>query len=74
MAGKNRPGQIIKRPFSLLAAITSTFLMAVVPVSLGELVGLTVRAPDPEGPTQTANFLATLGKSGGGNVTSRLIL
>jgi hypothetical protein len=60
MAGKNRPGQIIELPSALPAAIASAFLMAVIPASVGDLVGLTVRAPDPEGPTQMANFLVTL--------------
>jgi hypothetical protein len=33
--------------------------MAMIPASLGDLVGLTVRAPDPIRPTQTTNFLVT---------------
>ena len=34
--------------------------MAMTATSLGDLVGLTVWAPDLVGPTQTANFLVTL--------------
>ena len=60
MAGKNRPGQIVELPSTLLAAIASAFLMAMIPAALGNFVGLTVRASDFVGPTQTANFLVTL--------------
>ena len=60
MAGENRPSQIIKLPPTLRAAIAPAVLMAVIATSLGELVGLTVRAPDPVGPAPAANFLVTL--------------
>jgi len=60
MAGENRPGQIVELPSTVLAAIPSAVLMAMIPTSLGDLVGLTVRAPDPVRPTQMANFLVTL--------------
>jgi hypothetical protein len=59
MASKNRPGQIIELPSALPTAIPPAFLMAMIPASLGDLVGLTVRAPDPIRPTQTTNFLVT---------------
>jgi hypothetical protein len=60
MTGKNRPRQIIELLSTLLAAIPSAVLMAMIPASLGDPVGLTVRAPDLIGPTQTANFFVTL--------------
>jgi hypothetical protein len=60
MTGKDRPGQIIELLFARLAAIASAFLMAMIPASLGDLVGITVGAADPIRPTQTANFLVTL--------------
>ena len=59
-AGKNRPRQIIELLSTRLAAIPSAFLMAVIPASLGDLVGLTVRAAHPTGPAPPANFLVTL--------------
>jgi hypothetical protein len=60
MAGKNRPGQIIELPSTLLAAIAPALLMAMIPAAVSDLVGLTVRAPNPVSPTQTANFFVTL--------------
>jgi hypothetical protein len=60
MAGKNRLAQIIELPSALPAAIALAFLMAMIPTSFGDLVGLTVRASHPIRPTQTANFLVTL--------------
>jgi hypothetical protein len=60
MASKNRPGQIIELPSTLFTAIASAFLMAMIPAALGDLVGLTVRAPDLVRPAQTANFLVAL--------------
>jgi hypothetical protein len=59
MTGKNRPGQIIELASTLLTAIASAGLMAMIPAALGDFVGLTVRAPNPVGPTQTANFFVT---------------
>jgi ribosomal protein L1 len=60
MTRKDRPAQIIELLFALLAAIASAFLMTMIPASLGDLIGITVRAPNPIRPTQTANFLVTL--------------
>ena len=60
MASKNRRSQIIELLATLFAAITSAGLMTVIPASLGDLVGLTVRASNPIGPTPMANFLVTL--------------
>jgi hypothetical protein len=60
MAGKNRPAQIIKLLFALLAAITPAFLMAMILAALSDLVGITVGTQDPVGPPQAANFLVTL--------------
>ena len=43
-----------------LAAIASAFLTAMIPASLGDLVGITVGAPDLIRPKPTANFFVTL--------------
>jgi hypothetical protein len=40
MTGKNRPRQIIELLSTLLAAIPSAVLMAMIPASLGDPVGL----------------------------------
>jgi hypothetical protein len=59
MARKQRPGQIIKLLSALPTAIASAFLMAMIPATLGDLVGITVRTPDPIRPPQPTNFLVT---------------
>jgi hypothetical protein len=59
-ASKNCPRQIIELPSTLFATIPPACLMAVIPTSLGNLIGLTVRAQHPIRPAQPANFLITL--------------